>query len=155
MYVDESGVYECLYRDRGWALRGTKVYGEIRGKKYGRENFIAGKVGAKIIAPFCFKGTCTTEVVNTWIGKVLIPCLKHGQIVVMDNASFHKSAKTRELVESAGCKLVFLPPYSPDLNPIEKFWANLKRSLSQIINDFKSLSDALDHLFIHACADVK
>jgi len=94
---------------------------------------------------------CNTQVVNTWIKWVLIPVLKPGQIIVMDNASFHKSAKTKELIESAGCRLIFLPPYSPDLNPIEKFWANLKCSLSKIIHNFKSLSDALDFLFRQVC----
>jgi transposase len=140
-----------LYRDRGWAPRGTKIYGDIKGKKYARESFIAGKVGSKIIAPFCFKGTCNTAVFNTWISQVLLPCLKSGQVVVMDNASFHKSIRTKELIESAGCKLIFLPPYSPDLNPIEIVWANLKRNLTQIICDFKSLSDALDHIFKQLC----
>jgi transposase len=57
--------------------------------------------------------------------------LKPGQTVVMDNASFHKSHLVREIIEAAGCKLVYLPPYSPDLNPIEKFWANLKRWINQ------------------------
>tara|TARA_R100000365_G_C2712140_1_gene47214 strand:- start:60 stop:458 length:399 start_codon:yes stop_codon:yes gene_type:complete len=127
------------------------IHGEISGKKYGRESFVAAKIGSRIIAPFCFKGTCNTQVINTWIKRVLIPVLKPGLVVVMDNASFHKSAETKELIESAGCRLVFLPPYSPDLNPIEKFWANLKDSLSKIIHNFKSLSDALDFLFRQVC----
>ena len=59
--------------------------------------------------------------------QFLIKELKVGQVVVMDNASFHKSQKTLELIESVGCRLIFLPPYSPDYNPIEKFWANMKR----------------------------
>jgi transposase len=83
--------------------------------------------------------------------KVLIPCLKPGQVVVMDNATFHKSAKTRELIQSARCKLVFLPPYSPDLNPIEIFWANFKKKLSQTLHHFSSLSHALDNLFKQHC----
>ncbi|WP_341749895.1 transposase [Candidatus Tisiphia endosymbiont of Sialis lutaria] len=60
--------------------------------------------------------------------KFLIKELKAGQVVVMDNDSFHKSKKTKELIESVGCKLIFLPPYSPDLNLIEKFWANIVNS---------------------------
>ena len=147
IYVDESGIDECLHRESGWSLRGSKIHGEISGKKYERESFIAGKIGSKIIAPFCFKGTCNTAVFNTWIQKILVPCLKPGQVVVMDNASFHKSAKTRELIQSARCKLVFLPPYSPDFNPIETFWANFKKKLSQTLHHFKSLSLALDNLF--------
>jgi len=66
----------------------------------------------------------------------LIKELHPGQVVVMDNASFHKSPKTRELIESVGCRLIFLPPYSPDLNPIEKFWGNMKRWIKDNIHLF-------------------
>jgi transposase len=153
VYVDESGVDTCIYRDKGWALKGQKVYGEVSGRKYERQSFIAGKTGSKVIAPFCFQGTCNTQVFNTWIEKVLLPTLRPGQVVIMDNASFHKSTRTRELIESVvGCKVLFLPPYSPDLNPIEKVWANFKRSLSGIIQNFKSLSNALDYLFQQFCS---
>jgi transposase len=91
-------------------------------------------------------------VFNTWLEHVLVPNLRPGQTVILDNASFHNSIKTRELIESAGCKVLYLPPYSPDLNPIEKVWANFKRALSCIIQNFKSLSDALDHLFQEFCS---
>ena len=74
-----------------------------------------------------FYGSCNTELFNSWVENILIKELKPGQIVIMDNASFHKSLKTKELIESVGCKIMFLPTYSPDFNPIEKFWANMKR----------------------------
>ena len=74
-----------------------------------------------------FNGSCNTELFEAWIEQFLIKELKPGQVVIMDNTSFHKSKKTKSLIESVGCKLVFLPPYSPDLNPIEKFWANMKQ----------------------------
>ena len=95
----------------------------------------------------CFKGTCNTELFNAWLEKVLIPQLKPRAIVVMDNASFHKSQKTKDLVESANCQLLFLPPYSPDLNPIEKFWALLKAKIRNSVSDFSSLSRAIDYAF--------
>ncbi len=85
-------------------------------------------------------------VFNTWIEKVLLSELKHGQVVILDNAAFHKSQRTKELIKSVGCELLFLPPYSPDLNPIEKFWANFKAKIKTIIHDFK-LSDAIDDAF--------
>jgi transposase len=151
VYVDESGVEECLHRSKAWSQRGIPVHGDVSGKKYDRENFIAAKVGNRVIAPFCFKGSCNTQVFNTWVEKCLVPSLKPGQVVVMDNASFHKSSKTRKLIESAGCKLVFLPPYSPDLNPIEKLWASLKSTLSRIVSGFSSLSDAIDSCFRKLC----
>ena len=65
----------------------------------------------------------------------------------MDNDAFHKSEHTKLLIENAGCELLFLPPYSPDLNPIEKFWANLKAKITRIINDFSILAQAVDEAF--------
>lgn len=99
------------------------------------------------MAPFCYRGTCNTILFNTWVEKILVPTLSTGQIVIMDNATFHKSPKTKELIEKAGCILKFLPPYSPDLNPIEIFWANFKTTLRKIISQFQSLSKAIDHVF--------
>ena len=147
VYIDESGIDQYIYYPWGYGLRGQKVHGEISGKRYDRESFIAGKVGDSIIAPMCFKGTCNTELFNVWIEQFLIPELKVGQVVVMDNAAFHKSPKTRELIEAAGCFLIFLPPYSPDLNPIEKYWANLKARIKSTIVNFNSLANAVDHAF--------
>jgi transposase len=66
----------------------------------------------------------------------------------MDNAAFHKHRRTRDAIEAAGCSLVFLPPYSPDLNPIEKIWAKLKRKLRDILPLFSSLGDALYNAFL-------
>ena len=68
---------------------------------------------------------------------------KPNQVVIMDNASFHTSQKTRECIESVGCKLIFLPPYSPDLNPIEIFWANMKGWIRENIMDFDLLFNAI------------
>ena len=92
----------------------------------------------------CFKGTCNTELFNTWLERVLLPELQQGQVIIMDNATFHKSSRTKELIEKAGCLLLFLPPYSPDFNPIEKYLANLKARIKSTILNFNSLLDALD-----------
>lgn len=62
-----------------------------------------------------------------WLKDFLIPELKPGQVVIMDNATFHKSEESQKLIERAGCRILFLPAYSPDLNPIEVFWANFKK----------------------------
>ena len=147
VYIDESGIDQYIYYPWGYGLRGQKVHGEISGKRYDRESFIAGKVGSSIIAPMCFKGTCNTELFNIWIEQFLILELRPGQVVIMDNAAFHKSPRTRELIEAAGCFLIFLPPYSPDLNPIETFWANLKARIKSTISNFNNLSSAIDNAF--------
>ena len=73
----------------------------------------------------------------------MLPELKQGQIVIMDNASIHKSDETKQLIESIGCKLIFLPPYSPDLNPIEHFCAKLKKVLRYTMHKFESFQDAI------------
>ena len=80
-----------------------------------------------------------------WVKNILCPTLTTGQLVILDNASFHKDDELFDLIEKRGCKLLYLPPYSPDLNPIEKFWANFKRNLRKIIKKFDSLIDAITH----------
>lgn len=82
-----------------------------------------------------------------WIEKFLIPELSPGQVVIMDNATFHKSKKTQELIEKASCRVLFLPPYSPDLNPIEKYWAWFKNQVRSIIHLFPNLSQTIDYVF--------
>ena len=121
VYIDESGIELTICKDRGWGKKNKLLSAKRSGKYYERTNIIAGYVNKKTIAPFVFNGSCNTELFNKWVGNLLIKELKTGQIVIMDNAAFHRSEKTRQLIESVGCKLVFLPPYSPDLNPIEKF----------------------------------
>lgn len=83
-----------------------------------------------------------------WVERILVPELRPGQIVIMDNATFHKASKTKELIERAECVLLFLPPYSPDLNPIEKFWANFKRQVKDTVTKFNNLSEAIDNAFL-------
>lgn len=136
-----------MHQSFGWAKRGVKVLGEISGKRYARESFVAAKRGSKILAPFCFQGTCNTHLFNLWVETYLVPALQPGQIVILDNATFHKSGKTKELIKNAGCQLLFLPPYSPDLNPIEIFWANLKAKIKDCLKYSHSLSQAIDYAF--------
>ena len=147
VYIDESGVEETISKDRGWDLKGVIIKGKKSGKYYKRTNIIAGYTNNIPIAPFVFKGPCNTELFNKWVEECLICELKPGQVVIMDNAAFHRSPRTRELIESVGCKLMFLPPYSPDLNPIEKFWANMKRWIRDKIAQFTRLYNAIEHFF--------
>ena len=109
---------------------------------------IAGWCHRKILAPLTFEGYCNTLLVETWVEKYLVPELQPGQVIVIDNASFHKSLRIRQLIEQAGCELLFLPPYSPDLNKIEKFWARLKHYLRKTLHQFEDFWDAVDNAFI-------
>lgn len=124
-----------LYREYARALRGEKVTAEICGKKRERVSIIGGLTGKKFIAPFTFQGGCNAQVFNTWLETVLLPTLPRETTIIMDNAAFHKSARTQELIEKAGCHLLFLPTYSPDLNPIEHWWHKIKSLLRPLIQN--------------------
>lgn len=144
MYLDESGINQYLHRQHARSLKGTKVFGEISGKRFGRQSVISALKDKKFLAPMCFEGTCDTELFNVWLKQELLPSLTPGQVLILDNASFHKSVTTLKLVESCGCEIVFLPPYSPDLNPIEKYWANMKTKIREILPTVATLSEAFD-----------
>jgi len=136
-----------ICKDRGWGKKSEKLIGKKSGKYYERTNIVAGYVGKKPIVPMVFNGSCNTILFETWVEEFLIKVLKPGQVVIMDNASFHKSKKTKELIELVGCRIIFLPPYSPDFNPIEKFWANMKRWIKNKIAGFDKLYEALESFF--------
>ena len=141
--MDETGIDQFLYREHGWAKKGEKIMAEVSGKKFERQSIVAAKCGENILAPFGYYGTCNAKLFNMWVETILVPNLKPGQIVIMDNASIHKTKTTQDLINNAQCELLFLPPYSPDLNPIEHVWANMKKNLRSDLHKFSSLQDAL------------
>ena len=147
VYIDESGMDGNISKERGWGKRGELLKSKKSGKYYLRTNIIAGLNGKSSIAPFVFYGACNTELFNDWVEVFLIKELKPGQTVILDNASFHKSLRTKELIESVGCNLLFLPPYSPDLNPIEQFWANMKRWIKSRLMEADKLFDTVCSFF--------
>ena len=110
-----------ICKDRGQGKKGKKLLDKKSGKYYERTNIISGLIVNKPIVPMVFNGSCDTTIFETWVEQFLIKELKPDQVLIMDDASFHKSEKARGLIESAGCRVIFLPSYSPDLDPIEKF----------------------------------
>jgi transposase len=128
-YLDECGVDHRLHREYGRAPRGERLYQTVPGRRQGRTSVIAACQGGKLVAPLTFAGMCNTEVVDAYFAGVLLPALPRGSVIVLDNARFHQSPRTAQLVRDAGCELLFLPPYSPDLNPIEHLWAAVKARL--------------------------
>lgn len=94
VFIDESGIDIFLSRKLGRSLRGDKIYGETSGRRYARQSFIAAKVGSRIIAPMIFEGICHSKLFETWIEEFLTKELIPGQIVIINNTAFHKSAKT-------------------------------------------------------------
>ncbi len=149
MWLDESGIDEFLQRNYARAPRGKQVISEVYGRKYGRISIIAAWLSKKkeMIAPYVFTGYTDSRRFNIWLEKYLLPELKEGQVVIMDNAAFHKSPRTKELIESVGCSLLYQPSYSPDLNPIENQWAVLKRKFRKYKHKFENFNDAVDYAF--------
>mgnify|MGYP000231562736 CR=1 FL=1 len=96
-----------------------------------------------IIAPLVFEGTCNKEFFEAYVRDILIKELKVGQVVIMDNISFHKTDRVKELIESVGCSILFLPTYSPDLNPIEHYWFKIKNQIRKISGDFEEFFQAV------------
>lgn len=86
----------------------------------------------EMVAPYAFDGYTDSKRFNGWVKKCLLPILRKGQSVIMGNAAFHKSKKTKKLIEYVGCRLIYQPAYSPDLNPIEQQWAVLKRKYRKL-----------------------
>ncbi len=101
----------------------------------------------EIIAPFEYKGHTDSNLFNHWFEHQLLPVLTKGNVVILDNASFHKDPELQSIAEEHGVKIIYLPPYSPDLNPIEKFWANLKRNIRKIIKNCDNLQEAITKYF--------
>ena len=129
-----------LYREYGRAPRGERIYAAVAGKRRERTSIIAASQQGKLVAPLVFQGSCHTEVVDAYLEQVLLPERPPGSVIVLDNARFHQSPTTQKLVETAGCRLLFLPPYAPDLNPIGHLWAafktRLRKDLATVPNPF-------------------
>jgi len=132
-----------LYREYGYAPKGEIIKAKISGRKFKRLNIVAAKCKKEIIAPLVYDGTTDSVLFEWWFENCLLVELKSKSVIVMDNATFHRKAKLRELVAETEHILLFLPPYSPDLNPIEKYWAWLKKKLREILPSYVNLQDAL------------
>ena len=146
-YVDECGIDTYLYREYGYAHRGQKVFSRISGRKYKRCGIVAAQMNGRILAPLQYDGTMDSSLFEFWFTNQLLPALEKGCVVVMDNASFHCKKRLFSIAQKAGIILLFLPPYSPELNPIEHFWAWLKRHLRKILPFSPSFNNALFDTF--------
>jgi transposase len=147
VYVDEMGSDAYLFREYARALRGEKVYQKISGKKYKRTSIVAGKCGKNIVAPLQYDGTMDSDLFEYWFEFILLKSIIIGSCIIMDNASFHRKAILSAIAEKYGFIVIFLPPYSPELNPIENFWGWLKNQLRNTIHQYQSFDDALSACF--------
>ena len=113
-------------RTHGYASKGSRCYGNHNSRARGRTNVIGALLGKKLLTVSLFDQNINTVVFNSWVSQDLIPKLPTKSIIVMDNATFHKNKLLQNEIKEAGHILLYLPPYSPDLNPIEQKWAQAK-----------------------------
>lgn len=129
IFVDETWAKTNMTRTHGWAERGRRLVAAVPALRSATMTFLAGLRTSGITAPCVFDGPVDGDLFQAWVEQALVPTLRPGDIVVLDNLGSHKSQATRRAIRKAGAHLLFLPPYSPDLNPIEMMFAKLKTLL--------------------------
>ena len=129
VYSDEMGIDDNEVPLTGWAPEGERCHAQKKAERTTRYNITAALNLNLLFAPFIFEGYSNQAIYETYVEQVLAPALKPGMVVIIDNASFHKSKRVIELIEAAQCRVIFLPPYSPDFNPIEHFWTTVKNAI--------------------------
>lgn len=132
MFVDETGVHLGFTRLCGRSPQGERLYDSQPGNHRQNISLIGGMSIDGLIATMSIPGSVNTDVFLFYVQEVLLPQLWVGAIVLMDNLPVHHAEVVRQAIESAGAKLVFLPPYSPDLSPIELCWSKLKQLLRSV-----------------------
>jgi len=147
VYVDETGIDHYLYREYARAFRGQKIIAKISGRKFKRTNIVAGICQGEWVAPLEYNGNTDSVLFEFWFENCLLKEINEKSVIILDNATFHKKSVLADLAKSKSCTVLFLPPYSPDLNPIEKRWAWLKQKLRKILRDFDSFDDAIQAVF--------
>ena len=131
VFLDETGLTTKMTRLYGRGRRGERVVGAVPHGHWRTTTFIAGLRQSGIIAPLVLDGPMTGAAFRAYVEQALAPVLQRGDVVVMDNLAAHKMAGVEEAIAATGASLLYLPPYSPDLNPIEQFFAKLKALAAQ------------------------
>jgi transposase len=129
VFVDEMGANTSLHPLYAWSPRGERARCSVPRNRGPNTTLLASMTAEGMGPCLAVEGATTGIVFETYIEKVLVPSLRRGQVVVMDNLSAHKGERVRELLESAGCELLYLPPYSPDFSPIEEAFSKVKALL--------------------------
>jgi transposase len=129
IFIDESGLSTKMARLRGWAPKGERCRAAIPHGHWKTITFVGGLTPNGFVAPMLLDGPMDGECFLAWVEQMLAPTLRPGNLVVMDNLSAHKVAGVRPAIEGQGARLLYLPPYSPDFNPIENAFAKLKASV--------------------------
>lgn len=137
-----------MQKEYGWELKKQRLMANKSGKRGVRITVIAVRdKNHNLLAPFRFEGYANKEIFKQYLTRVLLPLIKSKEkIIIMDNASFHKGDDITKLIESSKNKLKYLPTYSPDLNPIEKKWAQIKKIYRKMTHKFENKLELLDCL---------
>jgi len=145
-YLDESGFDLRDEQTRGWGPSSERLQGLKTGKRTSqRISVIAAYQQAELIAPMTYEGTLTTELFLIYLKTCLFPFLPQGSCLIMDNATPHKNLQVAKIAEDFGCKILYLPPYSPDLNPIEHCWGWIKAKLYKLMQQSnQSVKELID-----------
>jgi|HubBroStandDraft_3_1064219.scaffolds.fasta_scaffold181866_2 transposase len=143
VWLDESGMNGNERYEYGYCEKGERCHGSRPGNRGSRVSMVGALRNNKVIASMVYEGHCNALVFEAYVEHCLLPVLSPGQIIVMDNVSFHYSEKAKKLIEAAGCQIKFLPVYSPDLNPIEHHWHALKNKIRKILDTSISLFEAM------------
>ena len=151
VFIDETGASTNLARKGGRCRRGRRLRAGIPHGHYKTVTLVAGLRLSGLVAQKAFDKPMNAAIFEEWVEKCLVPTLSKGDVVVMDNLSSHKGPRVEQLIEAAGAELRYLPPYSPDMNPIEKAYSKLKAFLRKIAErTLKGLMNALQtcaHIF--------
>jgi len=144
VFVDETGTTTKLARTHGWGEKGRKLIGRVPHGHWMTQTFVAGLAHDRILAPLLLPCPMTGDIFKQWLDECLIPEMEPGSILVLDNLAAHKVAGVRQRLEAAGMGLLYLPPYSPDLNPIELAFAKIKLLLRRLApRSFDAICQAL------------
>ena len=148
VFVDESGVKTNLARLYGRAPRGQRAHGHVPHGHWKLLTVVGALTADGLLASMTVEAATDADVFRAYVAAVLAPALRPGHVVVLDNLSAHKAVGVRTLIEERGCRLVHLPPYSPDLNPIEMLWSKMKTrlraaQLRKVATLERGVSDAL------------
>ena len=126
VFVDEMGTNVSLAPLYAWSRRGERAFGSAP-RNWGKNVTLLSSITTEGLGPcLAVEGSTTREVFETYLEHVLAPSLEPGQMVVMDNLSSHKGGRVKEIIEERGCELIYLPPYSPDFNPIKQAFSKVK-----------------------------
>jgi transposase len=147
VFIDETWASTNMARRYGRCPRGERLKVGIPHGHWKTTTFVAGIRSCGIIAPWVLDGPINRDAFEVYVEKVLIPELSPGAIVIMDNLSSHKGPRVRQMIEAAGASLLYLPPYSPDFNPIENAFAKFKALLRKAAQrTIPGLWNAIGHI---------